>query len=62
MDEDPCVGVLVSDEETFVYQDRKTRMLYFLGPQPRRYISMRSALFYEAPKHPRPPRPGPIPR
>lgn len=53
MDEDPCVGVLVSDEFTPVYQDRQTRMLYFLAPQPRRYVSMRSALFYEAPRTPR---------
>jgi hypothetical protein len=52
MDEDPCVGVLVSDEYTPVYQDRKTRMLYYLGPQPKRYVSMRSTLFYEAPRTP----------
>jgi len=53
MDEDPCVGVLLSDEVTPVYQDRSTRMLYYLGPQPKRYISLRSALFYEAPRTPR---------
>jgi hypothetical protein len=58
MDEDPCVGVLLRDEETPVYQDRTTRMLYYLRPQPRAYISMRSALFYEAPKAPRVTRPA----
>jgi len=47
-DADPQVGFL-EDGETPVFQAHDTRMLYYLGPPPVRYVGYRQVAFLQMP-------------